>query len=725
MPFPGRYLVTFFPPWSASYGMPVKNNAMPDVITQIYPWKQIAIESWKRGEIPLWNPYSFSGTAHAANYQSAAFSPMNFLFFLLPMVDAWSLLILFQPLLAGLLMYMFLRSIHRSKEAALIGSISFMFCGFMVVWMAYGTLVYAALWLPLALVGVFRSRGVLLSMSIALSLLSGHFQISVYVAGFVIFAIIWKTVETKRIREGAYLFLFTCIGILIALPQLSLSYDAYVASVRGANVTKGEIIPLQYIATFFAPDYYGNPVTRNDWFGHYAEWAGFIGVVPLILFISVLLRKKTSEEWMFVTTGILALLLAYNTPLADLLYSLKIPVLSTSAASRIIVIASFSFAVLASFGFDNLKKNVLNKTLFLLGLIIAILWFIAFVQKPFPVERTVIAQRNIILPTLMAVMGIGILYLARFNKHMTKIASYILILIVVFDGYRYASKWMPFEERQFVYPQTKTLTYLENTVGTDRMFGNTGGEVANYFSFGSIEGYDALYQERYGKFISAASTGKITYAGRSVVLLGKADMYNQKVLDILGVRYLLQKKGDGRNVWAYPYWNYPQYRLIYEDEQYEVYENTGSLPRAYLASSYEVGSEQKIIDLLFSEGFNLREKIVLEEKPLQEPDVGDGEAAIVTYLPTRVELKTQSQVPKLLFLSDVYDKGWQAFIDKTETKVFRANYDFRAVSVPPGSHVVTFVYWPKPLTRALIISGLSAIFLMGITLKKIYEDRYL
>ena len=38
VPFPSKYLVDFFPPWSDLYAHPVKNNAMPDVITQIYPW---------------------------------------------------------------------------------------------------------------------------------------------------------------------------------------------------------------------------------------------------------------------------------------------------------------------------------------------------------------------------------------------------------------------------------------------------------------------------------------------------------------------------------------------------------------------------------------------------------------------------------------------------------------------------------------------------------------
>src|SRR3990167_6759385 len=142
VPFPSTYLVNFFPPWSAysQFAGPIKNNAMPDIITQIYPWKKFTIETLKIGQIPLWNPYSFSGTPHLANYQSAVFSPFNILFLVPPFIDAWSILILLQPLLAGLFTYLLIRSFKLDKLASLIASISFMFCGFITVWMGYGTL---------------------------------------------------------------------------------------------------------------------------------------------------------------------------------------------------------------------------------------------------------------------------------------------------------------------------------------------------------------------------------------------------------------------------------------------------------------------------------------------------------------------------------------------------------------------------------------------------------
>src|SRR3990167_7812910 len=153
VPFPSTYQVNNFHPWSLyeKFWGPVKNGAMPDVIDQIYPWRHLTIETWKMGQIPFWNPYSFSGNPHLADFQSAVFSPFNILFFVFSFVDAWSLLVLFQPLVAGVGMILFLRELGVSKIGRVLGAIVFMFSGFMVVWMAYGTLSMAIAFLPWSL----------------------------------------------------------------------------------------------------------------------------------------------------------------------------------------------------------------------------------------------------------------------------------------------------------------------------------------------------------------------------------------------------------------------------------------------------------------------------------------------------------------------------------------------------------------------------------------------
>lgn len=718
VPFPSDYLVSFFPPWNAQYGMPVKNNAMPDVITQIYPWKKLTIDIWKSGNVPLWNPYSFSGTPHAANYQSAVFSPVNLLFFVFPFLDAWSIMVLLQPLVAGVGMYLFLGSLVRSPVGAAIGAVGFMFCGFLTTWMAYGTLGWAVSFLPWALWGVNRS-GAVVSVSVALSFLSGHFQISVYVLAAISFYILY--------RRKFHLLWSVLLGLVLAAPQLLLTVDAYQASTRNLDIGKIEVIPWQYLVTLFSPDFYGNPVTRNDWFGHYAEWSSYVGIVPLILGFLALIKKAKDGRLFFITLGILAILFAYPTPLNDLLFRLRLPALSTSASSRIIVLLSFSLAGLAGFGFDDLvaywkKRNIRTVAAYSLAFMIAAagVWVILFTANPFEADKLIVAKRNLFLPTAFAGAALSMIFIGFWKKRfVSKIALFGLLAILAFDAYRFATKWMPFDPRQYVYPEVSSLSFLKERVGNDRVFGNIGNESGGMFSLPLIEGYDAMYQGRYGQFINAAATGLANPGGRSVVLFDKQGRFKTIALKLLGVRYIYHRMSDGRNSWTFPYWEYQDQgtmNILYNDEKYQIFEYTEAYPRAFLASSYKVTKDDwDILHTLFDPGFDSRNTLILEEKPDVEPLAGQGAAEIVSYKPTKVVIRTTSETPKLLFLSDVFDPGWKAAIDGNQTKVYRADYDFRAVAVPAGDHTIEFVYFPRKLSYGFLLSG-AAVILLGINL---------
>ncbi len=736
IPFPSTYLVTFFAPWSNSYGMPVKNNAMPDVITQIYPWKRVTVDAWKHGEIPLWNPYSFSGTSHVGNYQSAVFSPVNALFFLLPEIHAWSLMILLQPVLAGLFMLLFLRSLKMSRAGSIIGALAFMFSGFIVVWMAYGTLGYAVLFLPLILYAMntfMQNKNIwaafIVAIGTGLSFVSGHFQMSLYVLLYAFCFGIYRARFTGK-KTALLSVFFVFLGVCLAAFQILPGFVSYSNAVRSSLFLKGEVIPWQYIPTLFSPDFYGNPVTRNDWFGHYAEWASYIGVAPLLLSLFALrIRKKADHAVFFTVMALCSLVLAFQTPLIDLLFALRIPVLSTSSASRIVMLMSFSLATLAGFGFDVLQEAWEKRAwkqirLRVLGmcLLIAALWVILLIVRPLPPDKLSVAVRNSYLPTGLAVLTFTVFVTGFFvPKRLLVLLPFVLIAMTSVDVYRFASKWMPFDPSSYVYPQLPVITKLQSLTASDnsRVFGNIGNEAGSAFGLSLIEGYDAVYQYRYGKFISAASFGKTRDVDRSVVVFDKHGDYSERWLQLLGVRYYAHKKSDGRFPWAYPFWELPQYNRIWEDEHFEIIENTVSLPRMFLASAYSLaGSEQEILDQLTAKDLNMRETIVLEHKPAFDPQAGSGSATISSYRTTDIAIQTMSDVPKLLFLSDVYDSGWRASVDGTPAELLRADFDFRAVAVPSGTHTVRMQYRPVSFRLGLLISGFATLILAAFLFKK-------
>ncbi|MBI2028378.1 MAG: YfhO family protein [Candidatus Levybacteria bacterium] len=740
VPFPSTYQVNNFAPWSTNsqFWGPVKNGAMPDIITQIYPWRHLAIEIWKSGGIPLWNPYSFSGTPLLANYQSAVLSPFNILFFIFPFVDAWSILVLIQPLLAAFFMYFFVRSLNRSKIGSLISSISFMFCGFITVWMGYATLPFAILFLPLSLFCIekyYITRTfkflLLLTISIPLSFFSGHFQISLYFLSFIGVYVLYKFIYTRRVSSTFCIILSVFFGFLMSMPQILPSAEFYMQSFRSTVFEKGEIIPWGYFPTFLAPDFFGNPVTRNDWFGHYAEWNSYIGVLPLMLAIYAIIDKKKSQTFLLFGFAILVLLLAFPTPLQSLLISIHFPVLSTSAAGRIVVLYSFLFAALSAFGFDRLLSDINDRKikkiivwLICFSFLFLILWCIALLRIFIPMDKAQIARSNLVLPTLIFGAVIVAIFVRYVNSKVVFIFSCFLLAVVSFDMLRFAIKWMPFDPRHLVFPETSTTKAFPKISNMSRVLGNLGGEAAIYYNLPSVEGYDALYIKNYAEFIGFVENGKSRDLSRSVVIFPKDGIYTPEAVNLLDIRYIVHKLADDRASWTFPYWTYPdeQFKLIYRDDKYEFYENMKAFPHAFLVGKYRVvKGTQKAIDTMFNDKFDLSKEIILEEDPNLIQTIGSaGVAKITRYEPNNIDIEVTANNASLLYLADNFYNGWKAEIDGKEVSVLKANYTFRAIPIKTGKHFVRFFYDPASFRLGLYMAlggliGVAIIFVFSRT----------
>lgn len=723
VPFPSDYQVAFFSPWSAykELFIPVKNDSMPDIVGQIYPWRFFAINSWKDLQVPLWNPNSFGGTPHLANYQSSVLSPLNVGFFLFPFINWWSFLILLQPLFAGIFTYYYARTLSIRREAAIVSSLSFMFCGFLVSWMAYGTLGFAILYLPLALFAIEKYFDqekakylFLLCISIPLSFFSGHFQISLYFLLFLSSYLLFKAFQTKNIRSSIYLSLAVLFGLFITLPQLLPSAELYLQSFRSTIFQKTEVIPWGYVGTFLAPDFFGNPVTRNAWFGHYAEWNAYFGLIPLFLAFYALFYFKKRFVLFFAIAGLISLLLAFQSPIQDLLLFLRVPVLSTSALSRIIVLFSFSGAILAGFGFTFLLEDIKGrryKKLFIVSIIFilcfATLWGIALSKMFFTPEHSHIGVSNLRLPSVIFVGLLASFCIAYFFKKRDALIVVILVVIVLLtlDMLRFANKWLPVAPKPLAFAKTEVMDKVK-VLPSDRVFGKFGAEAAVYYSLPVLDGYDAVYIRRYGQFIASINTGKLTDSPRSGVDIATGGKHLRKAANFLGVRYFIHKLSDGQNVWEFPFWKYnpTTIKLLFDDSHYQILQNDNAFPRAFLVSkTVTIKNPQKILNTMFNSKTNLRNVAVIEENP-EKQQLLTGKAEIKTYTPNKIEIQTKTAKSKsnnssFLVLTDSFYPGWKVYLiekdgSQKELKIYRTDFAFRGVFVPNGTQNIIYVYDP-------------------------------
>src|SRR3989344_1292011 len=85
LPIPSDTILGMYHPfrdniWNGfTNGVPFKNPLITDPVRQQFVWRELAISQIKSGQLPLWNPYSFSGTPLLANFQASVFYPMNIL----------------------------------------------------------------------------------------------------------------------------------------------------------------------------------------------------------------------------------------------------------------------------------------------------------------------------------------------------------------------------------------------------------------------------------------------------------------------------------------------------------------------------------------------------------------------------------------------------------------------------------------------------------------------
>jgi hypothetical protein len=78
--------------------------------------------------------------------------------------------------------------------------------------------------------------------------------------------------------------------------------------------------------------------------------------------------------------------------------------------------------------------------------------------------------------------------------------------------------------------------------------------------------------------------------------------------------------------------------------------------------------------------------------------------------------------PGYLVLAYTYYPGWRATVDGQPTEILRANYAFMALPLAAGEHQVVLRYRPASLMLGAIISGLSALAVIGLGMKYLRRD---
>lgn len=743
-PVPADLLVSFYFPWYSGgwdgYDPWTSHKALIafDSIRQHIPWHSFTFSQLKSGILPLWNPYNFSGTPHLANIQTFIFYPLNILFFALPLFNAWIILIISQIFLAVLFTYLFASSLGLSRSSSALASLGYAFSSFMLFWLEMAIVGHTIIWLPLILYSIqklhlkFEKKYLLiLILASTAAIFSGHIQTAIYI--FIASAAFWLTKSCLSIKNtksridslmffaswGIVTFLITSIQ---TIPMIELYVNSPLTEAFSKEAFAMYTMPFKNTLTLFAPDFFGNPATLNFWSTIYGDGTPHVGVIPLFFAVFALIASKRWEAKFFSITALFFYFFATRGPVFLIVENLDIPFLTGTSSARTTFIFAFALSILAGLGLDAFlkrRKELVMLFYYLIAgflLIYVFLWLLTFlipIMSPDPIwkERLKISQHNLILPTLIF-LSLPFAYLSSkfiFPKIGLKIFMLVILLSTIFGGIYQSNKILPFSPKKFFFPKHDVTSWLNENAGINRFFGvgtaSLATNFATFYKINSPEGYGVFRIKRYAELVESQKDGKLpkNYE-RAVAEFPNIDTQNRRRLfDLMGVKYLLTKDDMERDATTHEA-EKPEndVKIAWQKGKFRIYEREKTLPRYFLSSQFIVESNpQAILDRIYDPNHDLK-TLILEEKPLEELGSEQGQTSLISYKPNKSEFDTNSSFSTLFFISDTHYPGWNAYLDGEETKIYRANYAFRAVEVPQGSHRLIFKYQPMSVKLGIL-----------------------
>lgn len=713
LPIPSDTIVGLYHPFRDSYaknypnGIPFKNFLITDPVRQQYPWKNLVISAEKKLSLPLWNPYNFAGTPLLANFQSAAFYPINILFFILPFNVAWSLLIFLQPLLAGVFIYLYLDNLKLSKLASLLGSITFSFSGFFITWLEWGNVLHTAIWLPFVLLSIDKivsNKGrlsvwnVLFVLSLAFSFFAGYLQTFFYLFTISFFYFLGRLIQSGKDKKILIPYLMS-IGVFVFLTSIQWipTLQFILLSARDIDVVgwkaEGWFIPWKHLIQFVVPDFFGNPSTLN-YFGvwNYGELTGYAGITPLVFTIFAVIFRRDRKTLFFGLALLLSLVFALPNSLSKSPFVLNVPFINTSQPTRLLFITDFSIAVLAALGFDYFRKK--NKgmlyVLSFMSLTFVCLWsFITFGGKYFLPQDLIVSRSNLVLPTAIFIASLCIIVASGFLKKISnkffELSLFFIIILVSFDLLRFGLKFNTFAPESYLYPKTSAIDFLQKNTDNFRIMTSDSRILPPNFSaiYGlqSVDGYDPLYLKNYAQLIAASERGKPNINspfGFNRIIT--PHNYSSQIINLMGVKYIISLDDINKD----------NFIKVFEEGQTKIYENKNVYPRIFFVKNIILAKnrEEAVMEMFKIDSF--KENAVIEEE-IGIKNFGMGSAKIISYEENRVEIKTESKEEGFLILTDSFYPTWEAQIDGKKTHIYLTNVNFRGVIVPAGKHRIEFI----------------------------------
>lgn len=728
-----------------------------DLGLYFYPIRFSLAQSFKAGELPLWDRHIAMGFPLLADFQSATFYPPHLIFLLFPFFDAVRALFVFHYLIAAVGSYMLFRYWTYPVYLSLVGATIFTFGGIIISLANLLNHFQSAVWLPwLILAGerTFRSRRwrdfIGLTGVGLVQFLAGSPEIYVMSSALLFLNAVKTRTEYGSPCGRSFLLIIAANVFVIGLSMLQVlpTVELLLQSRRPGRIPYGEatlwsLNPLYLINVFFLD----KEVDANLFTGlrlffirdipffisYYMGQISLFGVCSWFYYSSR--KEKIVLLGGIFTTLILAL--GRHTPVYFYLFE-YVPLLGfIRFPEKYFFLTYILLIFIAIKGLHQFLENEndnRNVPLFIVGLILVFLSTVYVLCRFKPEDFLSLFQRSRLgsdpLPSmlerlphflfslerqmllLVAVFVLFLLY--RRRKISSPIFRALTVILVFMD---LASAHRPYQflfdpeslkgkPRILSAPDSQpyrlfpSLPYLHPSMFTfkQRPFADViASQWSSLFpNTGIFYGFDYLQE--------TDALGRQSY---DFFLRLAKDLPPNRFYPFLGalnVKYISSSTPlpDGEITLLGHFPDYPLW----------LYRVDRTVPRVYIVSKVEVEKDPlKTLERISNADFDPLKEVILEQglPNLQRYSVqaDKGEANIMDYRNQNVTIQAFLNAPGILVLADSFYPGWRAYVDGKETEILRANLFFRAVPLSPGEHLVEFRYKPASFKIGLTVSLLT------------------
>lgn len=664
----------------------------------------------RSGQFPLWNPYNFSGFPNfEIGMMGVSYIPRMLTSLLLPPLWNLQFSLAFHSLVACLGMYRFLRSLRTGRAGAFFGGLIWALNGFTVLWFAYDQFMTITALIPWILFFARRAfrdssypHAAMAALLLGLLFHTGHLVLvyiwTVIFAGFILMEFKSGLSQAKDWRRPLLIAFIIGAGSLLLASPILIGYVSWQPWLARQ--------PMPYEQFLQADAMNASDVLQSLWNPRPALQPGgradfpsgiYVGLIPLPFIVFAALTRRAGMV-LGVTVIALSSIAALWPPIIWVLYRV-FPLFGALHTHFLFSAVMMCFALLAARGTDQIQSllgSLSRNQLYLWVRPVALSIFVILMMIH---SQQLLRYLDITTPhqpmdeaySFPDTPGIRVARASQAGYHMLPVRAEL----------------------------TDPKVWLSPIL--------TGRQSAA-MGLASSSGYESImpfYMYRLWHAVEQGGvfTGKENSLSREYYPHFFDNKINLSLMRNLSIGLLMatpEARPKDQNG-PYPPSELP---VLYDGPDMRLYRVNDALPRAFLVPKAAVAPAEAALTGLLAKDFDARTLVLLDQEPkdslglelLRSPREGTskGQATILRDDVNETVIDVTSDDSAFLQVNDSWAPGVVASIDGHDAPVYRSNYAFRAIAVPPGRHVVVVAYRPRLLIVSLALAAITFVVLLGV-----------